>query len=185
MAQHSWLQTLIDRTGISQNDLAAFLDISRSAVNMACRRERMLSAQATLQLFQIETTMENLPEITASELKNFDRLIKYFSRQAREARYKTEIMKVYIEKYETRTKQWQQREKFWRAAAVTLADTPEGKQQAEVLELLQALLSRISNNSDVQYYRYKAQLPLLLQEAEQYEQWVTEWESHKPTGQQG
>jgi transcriptional regulator with XRE-family HTH domain len=185
MAHHSWIQALLNRTGISQHDLAVFLRVSRSAINMACRNERMLPTHAHLQLIHIEQALQEMQTGGSRQLKNYNRLIKYFSHKAREARYKAAVMERYMEKYEEQQQQWTEREKFWRAAAATLADTPEGKQQAEALELLQRLLSRISNNSDIQYYRYKAQLPLLLQEAEQYEIWVAEWESHKPTGQQG
>ena len=177
MAQHSWIQALLDRTGISQHDLAVFLRVSRSAINMACRNERMLPTHAHLQLIRIEQALPGLQTGGSRQLKNYNRLIKYFSHKAREARYKAAVMEQYMEKYEEQQQQWTEREKFWRAAAATLPDTPEGKGQAEVLAILQGLLSRHPNNSDIQYYRYKVQMPLLLQEAEALEKQVADWQT--------
>jgi transcriptional regulator with XRE-family HTH domain len=87
MAQHSWLHTLLYRTGISQADLAGFLHISRSAVNMACRRERMLPTAALIQLSKIEMAMDTLPPGPGSPFTSYASLIKYFRLQARERRY--------------------------------------------------------------------------------------------------
>jgi transcriptional regulator with XRE-family HTH domain len=100
MAQHSWLQDLLNRTGISQEDLAGFLHISRSAVNMACRRERSLPTAANLQLLKIEQAMETLPPGLGSPFTSYASLIKYFRFQALERRYEAAVMERYVEKYE-------------------------------------------------------------------------------------
>ncbi|MCU0375202.1 MAG: hypothetical protein MUF24_07835 [Chitinophagaceae bacterium] len=175
MAHHSWIQALLNRTGISQHDLAVFLRVSRSAINMACLNERMLPTHAHLQLLRIEQALQEMQTGGSRQLKNYNRLIKNFSHKAREARYKAAVMERYMEKYEEQQQQWTEREKFWRAAAATSPDTPEGKGQTEVLQLLQGLLSRQPNDKDIKYYQYKIQLPLLLQEAEACEKWVAVW----------
>jgi transcriptional regulator with XRE-family HTH domain len=176
MAQHSWLHTLLFRTGISQADLAGFLHISRSAVNMACRSERSLPTAANLQLLKIEQAMETLPPGPGSPFTSYASLSKHFRFQARERRYEAAVMERYIEKYERKMQQWEQRERFWRAAGTVIPEGPEGKRQAEWLVLLQGLLKFPPGQAGKQYYRFKAQMPLLLQEAETYEKWVEEWE---------
>jgi transcriptional regulator with XRE-family HTH domain len=92
MAQHSWLQDLLNRTGISQEDLAGFLHISRSAVNMACRRERSLPTTANLQLLNIERGMETLPPGPGTPFASYTSLIMYFRLEARERRYEAAII---------------------------------------------------------------------------------------------
>lgn len=176
MAPHSWLHTLLYRTGISQADLASFLQISRSAVNMACRNERMVPTAALLQISKIEMAMETLPPGPGSPFTSYASLIKHFRFQARERRYEAAVMERYIEKYEQKMQQWEQRERFWRAAGTVLPEGDNGKRQTEWLTILQALQRFPPAQADKQYYRYKAQLPLLLQEAEIYEKWVEEWE---------
>jgi transcriptional regulator with XRE-family HTH domain len=179
MAQHSWLQDLLNRTGISQEDLAGFLHISRSAVNMACRRESSLPTAANLQLLKIEQAMETLPPGPGSPFTSYASLIKHFRLQARERRYEAAVMERYIEQYERKMQQWEQRERFWRAAGTVVPEGPEGKQQAEWLLLFQALLKVPSGKADMQYYRFKVQMPLLLKEAEMYEKWVAAWEKEE------
>jgi transcriptional regulator with XRE-family HTH domain len=181
MAQHSWLQGLLNRTGIAQADLAGFLNVSRSTVNMACRNERMLPTAANVQLFRIEQAMETLPPGTGSPFTSYDSLIKYFRFQARKRRYEAAVMERYTEQYEQKTRQWEQRERFWRAAGALVPDDQEGKLQAEWLAIVQGLLKSPPRQTDKQYYRFKAQMPLLLQEAEAYEKRVEEWESQMPT----
>jgi hypothetical protein len=85
-------------------------------------------------------------------------------------------MERYIEKYELKMQKWEQRERFWRAAGTVVPQGPEGKRQSEWLVILQALQRFPPSQADKQYYRYKAQMPLLLQEAETYEKWIEEWE---------
>jgi transcriptional regulator with XRE-family HTH domain len=176
MALHSWLHTLLYRTGISQADLAGFLHISRSAVNMACRNERMLPTAALLQLSKIEMAMDTLPPGPGSPFSSYASLSKHFRFQARERRYEAAVMARYIEKYELKMQHWEQRERFWRAAGTVVPEGEKGKRQAEWLVILQALQRFLPAQADKQYYRYKAQMPLLLQEAETYEKWVDEWE---------
>jgi transcriptional regulator with XRE-family HTH domain len=176
MAPHSWLHTLLYHTGISQEDLAGFLHVSRSAVNMACRHERSLPTTANLQLFKIEQGMETLPPGQGAPFTSYTSLIKHFRFQARERRYAAAVMERYIGKYDRKMQQWEQRERFWRAADNIVPEGLEGKRQAEWLLLFQGLLKVPPGKAGKQYYRYKAQMPLLL-EAETYEKWVKEWEN--------
>jgi transcriptional regulator with XRE-family HTH domain len=174
MVPHPWLHTLLHRTGISQADLAGFLHISRSAVNMACRNEKMLPTAALLQLSKIEIALQTLPPGPGSPFTSYASLSKHFRFQAPERRYEAAVMERYIEKYEQKMQQWEQRERFWRAAGTVVPEGEEGKRQAEWLVLLQGLLKFPPAEADKQYYRYKEQMPLLLQEAETYEKWATE-----------
>jgi transcriptional regulator with XRE-family HTH domain len=176
MSHRSWVHALLQRTGISQADLAGFLDISRSTVAMACANERDLPNEARWQLYKIEQAMETLPPGAASPFTSYAPLIKYCQSQARKLRYEAAVMERFIEKYDQKLQQWEQREKFWRAAGTLLPDGEAGHRQAEWLKLLVALLTRSPKPADKKYYRCKAQLPLLLQEAAAYEQWVAEWE---------
>ena len=176
MAPHSWLHTLLHRTGISQADLAGFLHISRSAVNMACRNERMLPTAAQLQLSQIEIALQTLPTAPDSPFTSYAALIKHFRFQARVRRYEVAVMERYMEKYGRKMQQWEQRERFWLAAGTVVPQSITGKRQSEWLVILQALQRFPPSLADKQYYRFKAQMPLLLREAETYEKWVVEWE---------
>ena len=81
-----------------------------------------------------------------------------------------------MEKYDRKMQQWEQRERFWRAADTVVPQSITGKRQAEWLVILQALQRFPPSLADKQYYRFKAQMPLLLREAETYEKWVVEWE---------
>jgi len=176
MAQNAFLQTLLDHTRISQADLASFLHISRSAVNMACRSERMLPTAAHLQLLKIEQAMETLPPGPASHFTSYAPIINHFTQRAQELRYEAATMERFINKFELKMRQWEQRERFWRAAGSELPPGPEGERQAKWLALLLPTITHTPGHADKQYYRFKAQMPLLLQEAATYEKWVSEWE---------
>lgn len=176
MPQNPLLQTLLDRTGISQADLAGFLHVSRSAVNMACRSERMLPSAAHLQLINIEQAMETLPPGPASPFTSYAPIIRHFTQRAQELRYEAAIMERFIGKYELKMRQWEQRERFWRAADTVLPEGPEGERQAKWLSFILPTLPYSPAQTDKQYFRFKAQMPLLLQEADTYEKWVAEWE---------
>lgn len=176
MPQNSFLQTLLDRTGISQADLAGFLHISRSTVNMACRSERMLPTAAHLQLINIEQAMETLPPGTGSPFTSYAPLIQHFTQRAQELRYEAATMERYIGKYELKMRQWEQRVRFWRAAGTLVPEGAEGKRQAEWLNLHLPTLRHAPGQADNKYYHFKAQMPLILQEAETYEKLIKEWE---------
>jgi hypothetical protein len=76
MSHRSWVHALLQRTGISQADLAGFLDVSRSSVAMACANERDLPNEARWQLYKIEQAMETLPPGPASPFTSYAPLIK-------------------------------------------------------------------------------------------------------------
>jgi transcriptional regulator with XRE-family HTH domain len=179
MAPHSWLHTLLHRSGISQEDLAGFLHISRSAVNMACRRERSLPTAANLQLLKIEQAMETLPPGQGSPFTSYAPFIQHFTQRAQELRYEAATMERYIGKYELKMRQWEQRERFWRAAGTLVPEGAEGKRQSKWLTVFLPTLTHTPGQADKQYYRFKAQMPLLLQETEMYEKWVEEWEKEE------
>jgi len=120
--------------------------------------------------------METLPPGPGSPFTSFAPLIQHFTQRAQELRHEAASMERFIEKYELKMRQWEQRERFWRAAETVLPDGPEGKRQANWLALLLPTITHMPGQADYKYFRFKVQMPLLLQEAETYEQWIEEWE---------
>ncbi len=131
---------------------------------------------AHLQLLEIEHAMETLPPGPGSPFTTYAPLIKHFTQRAQELRYKAAVMARYMEKYELKMRQWEQRERFWRAAGTLKAGRPAGERQAKWLSAILPSLTFSPGQSDRQYYRFKAHMPLLLQEAETYENLIKEWE---------
>ena len=177
MSHHSWIHNFTDKTGLSQEDLATLLNISRSTVAMVCKGERSLPTQALLRLLQIEHTMEALEEPDGPNFRGMDKWKEKINFEIGELRYRAKVLQRFLTKYEARQAQWKQREKMFRVLEQQHQTTPPDEGEAKWLECMKPLQYRYPGKDDEKYVRATIQVPLLLQEAAALEAVIGEWKS--------
>ena len=177
MSHPSFIQTFIEKTGISQEDLASLLKVSRSAVAMVCKGERSLPSHALLRLLQIEQAMEAMEEPVGPTFRGMDKWKETLAFEIRNIRHRAEGLQRFINKYEARQEQWKQREKMLRVLEQQHQTTPPDEGEAKWLDMMKSLQYRYPGKDDEKYVRAAILVPLLLQEAAALEAIIREWKS--------
>jgi transcriptional regulator with XRE-family HTH domain len=177
MSQPSFIQTFTDKTGLSQEDLASLLNISRSTVAMVCKGERSLPSHALLRLLQIEQAMAEAEEPVGPTFRGMDKWKETLSFEIRNIRHRVEGLQRFINKYEAKQAQWKQREKMFRVLEQQHQTTPPDEGEVKWLEMMKPLQYRYPGKDDEKYVRATIQVPLLLQEAAALEAVIGEWKS--------
>jgi transcriptional regulator with XRE-family HTH domain len=177
MSQPSFIQTFTEKTGLSQEDLASLLHISRSTVAMVCKGERSLPSHALLRLLQIEQAMDALEAPDGPTFRGMDQWKETLSFEIQKIWHRAEGMQRFINKYEARKAQWKQREKMFSVLEQQHQTTPPDEGEAKWLEMMKPLQYRYPGKDDEKYVRATILVPLLLKEAAALEAIIGEWKS--------
>lgn len=175
MSRNSFIHDFTEKTGLSQEDLATLLNISRSTVAMACKGERSIPTKALLRFVQIEQAMDAMEDPEGPTFRGMDKWKEKIEFEIKELRYRVKVLERFIAKYQTRQQQWKQREKMLRVIEQQHQTTLPDPVEEKWLELKKYMQYLYPTKDDKKYVRAIIQIPLLLQEADALETTIGKW----------